>query len=370
MRHTFMKLTLVFGVALSSLALGAVSHGAAANVELIIDSSGSMAGRIDGTSKMAIAKEVVLGLIKDLPDDGKVAIRTYGHRRKDDCSDIALIAPLGDKNEKRIDAGVVALQPKGKTPIAASLEAAATDFRGKEGERNVVILVSDGKETCDGDPCAAARALRESGVQVEINVIGFDVSPGEREQLQCIAQAGGGKYFDARSAGEFKLAASEVKERVAQAKPSAPPKPEKTNLLAPSNGGELVAASQDNWAKVIDGEEAVVNLRPGDEAIFAFKDEQPATFDAFAVFIPKADAFNVKEFELLAGSDSPSGTFVSLGKFQAQNIKLLKNPYQEFKFQPTTAKYLKVKLLTPWAGAHASYIYLYEIRLFGKMQDQ
>ncbi len=193
------------------------------NVELIIDDSGSMAQKIGGGKKIDVAKQVFSGLVQDLPADSVVAVRTYGRRQPytaRDCADMELLIPFGPNTAARVLPGVQALKPNGMTPIAASLDAAAKDFAGKEGQNNIILLLSDGEEDCHGDPCAAAKTLRDSGIHLEINVIGLHVTPAEREQLQCVANAGGGKYYDAADAKQLKVAASEVKERVAAAAPA------------------------------------------------------------------------------------------------------------------------------------------------------
>jgi hypothetical protein len=93
----------------------------------------------------------------------------------------------------------------------------------------------------------------------------------------------------------------------------------------------------------IDGNESSgVSLTADDSVVYAFKNERLATFDTFAVLIPGRGE-NVKEFELLAGNDSPTGDFDSIGKFTTVNAKVIKSPYQEFKFPPVTAKYLIFK---------------------------
>jgi hypothetical protein len=193
------------------------------NIELIIDDSGSMAQHVVGGRKIDVAKKVFSGLIPDLPSDSQIAVRTYGRQRSSrdhDCSDMELMTPFGPNTSTRVLPGVNALRPNGMTPIAASLEAAAKDFAGKEGQNNIIILLTDGEEDCNGDPCAAAKAVREAGIRLQVNVIGFNVMDKERPQLQCIANAGGGKYYDARNAAELKVAASEVKERIAAAPPT------------------------------------------------------------------------------------------------------------------------------------------------------
>ena len=185
------------------------------NIELIIDDSGSMAQQIEGGRKIAVAKQVLSGLIKELPTDAQVAVRTYGRQkpsRDHDCSDMEIMTPFGPNNPERVLPGVQALKPNGMTPIAASLEEAAKDFAGKEGQNNVIVLLSDGEEDCGGDPCAAAMRIHNAGIHLQVNVIGLHVLPKERKQLACVAEAGGGKYYDAANANELKLAASEVKE--------------------------------------------------------------------------------------------------------------------------------------------------------------
>jgi hypothetical protein len=204
------------------------------NVELIIDSSGSMAAKLDGRQKMAIAKDVVrTTFTRSIPANAHLAVRAYGHRRKDDCNDLELLTPFGSKNGTQITKTIQTLKPVGMTPITAALEAAGQDFAGREGQRNVIILVSDGKETCPGDPCAVARRLHEAGIQVQINVVGFDATAEERQQLECIAEAGGGKYYNADTAKELQGALAALQTQVAPAQPAAvptSPPAKKTNL--------------------------------------------------------------------------------------------------------------------------------------------
>jgi hypothetical protein len=116
------------------------------------------------------------------------------------------------------------------------------------------------------------------------------------------------------------------------------------DLLAAANGGHLVRAPHENWMEPIDGSEAWEYLT-GDEAVYAFKGEQPATFDAFAMLITETRDWNIKRFELLAGSASPVGPFQSLGTFETQNVRLFPSAWQQFTFPPARARYLKVKVL-------------------------
>jgi len=185
------------------------SSTAAGNIVFILDASGSMWGQVEGTAKIAIAKEVLTGLVKELPDDATVGLVAYGHRRKGDCDDVEELISLGRLDKEKMIAKIQALSPKGKTPISRSVRLTAERLKNLEDE-TTIILVSDGKETCDPDPCGLVKDLKASGIQFVMHVIGFDVTEEEREQLECMANAGGGNYYTAGNAGEFLAAAQEV----------------------------------------------------------------------------------------------------------------------------------------------------------------
>lgn len=139
------------------------------------------------------------------------------------------------------------------------------------------------------------------------------------------------------------------------------------NLFASEAGSEILVASSDDWKSTIDGKENISYIYNGigKEAVYGFKDERPATFDMFTMLIPETSDYNVKDFELFTGNDAPLGSFQSIGKFQTQNLKLFRTPYQEFKFAPVTAKYFKVKLLSTWASSNPS---VTEFQLFGSVK--
>jgi hypothetical protein len=148
---------------------------------------------------------------------------------------------------------------------------------------------------------------------------------------------------------------------------SAADQPNRINLFSPENGVQLLVASNDYWAATIDGKEdqAQIYYGLGKEAVYGFKDDRAATFDTFAMLIGETNDYNVKEFELLAGNDSPTGTFVSIGKFSPRNAKLFKTPYQAFTFPPVNAKYLKIKILSTQNGV--SHPLVWEYQLLGNL---
>ena len=212
------------------LIAGTVNVRAETNMMFILDGSNSMWGRIDGVPKIETARSVLSGLLTDIGADTKVGLMAYGHRNKTSCDDIQVIAPVGADTPKQLIAALNKIQPTGMTPIAGALKAAGRTFANK-GDNNNVILISDGIETCNGDPCAVAGELSSAGVKTRVHVIGFDVNEAARKQLKCIADAGHGTYLNAKNAGELKMAVAEVK-KVAQAapEPKEPPKP-KVNVV-------------------------------------------------------------------------------------------------------------------------------------------
>jgi hypothetical protein len=93
-----------------------------------------------------------------------------------------------------------------RTPIAASLRLVRNDLANASG-RVLVVLVSDGEETCDDDPLAAIAELRAAGMDVRINVVGFALDEHRlREQFESWARAGGGVYVEARDRAELQRA--------------------------------------------------------------------------------------------------------------------------------------------------------------------
>jgi Ca-activated chloride channel homolog len=177
------------------------------NVELILDSSNSMAEKAGNTTKMEAAKQALTGFVAALPKNANVALRVYGHKGGEDnikkaesCASTELVYTFQPLDKTKFNQAVRSFKPAGWTPVAGALKASQADFTGKNAEQhtNVIYMVSDGVETCGGDPVAAARALHESDVKAIINVIGFDVDDKGREQLKQVAAAGGGEYLEAR----------------------------------------------------------------------------------------------------------------------------------------------------------------------------
>ncbi len=200
--------------------------GGTVNVELVLDSSGSMTAEVSpGVTRIQAAKEVLNDVIEAIPErEGvNVGFRVFGHEgsnqeadREESCRSTELVVPIEGVNKESLRAAVEGYQPVGWTPITLALQSAAEDFEPEaEGVTNAIVLVTDGLETCGGDPCAAAQALAEGDVNVTTYVIGFGLTAEEQATLQCIADAGGGLNLGAGSAEELSEALFTILEELA-----------------------------------------------------------------------------------------------------------------------------------------------------------
>ena len=178
------------------------SFAASTNTLFILDASGSMWGQIKGTPKISIAKEVMAKLVPELPQNSRVGLIAYGHRRKGDCGDVETLVALGPDNQQAVLDAVKGLNAKGKTPLTSSVEQAFRMLQ-QEPDSATVILVSDGIESCNANPCKAVAAAKEAGIKFILHTVGFGLSQGESAQLQCMADAGGGQYFTANDADQL-----------------------------------------------------------------------------------------------------------------------------------------------------------------------
>ena len=183
------------------------------SVEIVVDASRSMWGRMDGEPKMAIAKDILQDVSYWFPEDLDLALRAYGSTSPSDsnnCADSALLVPFSAQNREPIRHAIAGLRPLGQTPIAYALNQASRDFGSMEDDR-AVVLVTDGIESCGGDPVQAARDLRAQGIKV--HVIGFglgNVADEDWASLQAVADASGGHYVTAGSAEELKAALAQT----------------------------------------------------------------------------------------------------------------------------------------------------------------
>jgi FKBP-type peptidyl-prolyl cis-trans isomerase len=179
---------------------------AATNVELILDASNSMWGQIEGVAKITIAKDVLEQIINGLPDEMNVGLRLYGHRYglndRRACQDTELKVPIGPIDKALLIDIIQKIQPKGKTPLVYSVLQAGDDF--KDIPNGSIILITDGIESCDGDIESIAPALKKSGIELKLHIVGFDIKEAEaRAELEAIAKSTEGTYLDAKDSQEL-----------------------------------------------------------------------------------------------------------------------------------------------------------------------
>jgi Ca-activated chloride channel homolog len=173
------------------------------NVEIILDASGSMAQDAGGNTKMAAAKQEIKSFVESLPPEANVGLRVYGHKGSNadsdkelSCGSSEMLYSISPYEAGKFQSALDQVEPTGWTPITLAMEEAAKDLSKFDGENhtNIVYLVSDGIETCDGDPVSAAKSLFDSNLKPIINVIGFDVDADGQKQLKDIADATEGIY--------------------------------------------------------------------------------------------------------------------------------------------------------------------------------
>lgn len=171
----------------------------------ILDASNSMNGRWESGTKMTVATKLLSELMDSLQGapNLELALRVYGHQHSflpvQNCEDTKLEIPFAKDNQTKIISKMKLIRPKGTTPIAQTLEKVAGDFPSCTNCRNVVILITDGIEECDGDPCKISQALQSQGIIVKPFVIGIGLDPMFMETFSCV-----GKYFDASNEKVFK----------------------------------------------------------------------------------------------------------------------------------------------------------------------
>lgn len=171
----------------------------------IFDASQSMAGFWEKERKISIAQKTLVQIIDSLErlDNVQMALRIYGHQSPvppQDCDDTRLEVPFGKNNATRIRQKLLFINPKGTTPIAHSLELGGDDFPPDcDNCRNIIILITDGIEACDGDPCQVSLDLQRKGIVLKPFVIGIGIDEGFKETFDCI-----GHYYNAVNEEKFK----------------------------------------------------------------------------------------------------------------------------------------------------------------------
>jgi hypothetical protein len=174
-------------------------------VEIILDASGSMLQRLGDARRIEIAKSTLNDLITEtIPAGTGFVLRVFGHREADSCrTDLEIpLGPLEPAAASSTISGINAMN-LARTPIGASIAAARADLADVPGQRILVVL-TDGEETCEGDAASEIEALRGIGWDVRVNIVGFAIDDLELVRtFESWAAAGGGEYFNATNAEDL-----------------------------------------------------------------------------------------------------------------------------------------------------------------------
>ncbi|KKC33560.1 hypothetical protein WH91_07595 [Devosia psychrophila] len=203
-------------VAALSFALPAV---AAERAIIVLDGSGSMWAQIDGKARITLARETLHKVLATLPDDLELGLMAYGHREKGNCADIEMLIEPAVGTGAAIAAAADAINPTGMTPISDAVRLAAENLQYTE-RKATVILITDGLETCEVDPCALAADLESKGIDFTTHVLGFGLSDEEGQQVACLAENTGGQYLSAEDGDALVRALTTTVAQVTQAAPA------------------------------------------------------------------------------------------------------------------------------------------------------
>jgi len=294
-------------------------------VMLIVDSSRSMWGHIDGVNKVVHARKALERVFKRNRETFQLGLMAYGHQKKAGCDDFGVLKPVGGIDAKGYARAVNGIAPKGSTPLAAALDA-ASDEMVKEGGAKHIVLMSDGLDNCDGDPCAVAEKLARSVPQMTLHTIAFDKADERAtlEKLSCVSSPSGGVFKTATSREELDAAFDAIAARI-----SAPPK-------RPDNPPRTAMPDADPDAPVpikltayISGDEERINRnlvwrifagRAGDdgryELFHEFRKAQPTVElkpGAYFVHVSWGMAHSTKRLEVAPGQPAHEQVVVKAG---------------------------------------------------------
>lgn len=185
-------------------------------VVLVYDASGSMWANMGNSTRVETARGVLSDFLNKRDNSIPLGVIAYGHNRKGDCADIEVIAPVG-KQTKALTQKLNAISPKGKTPLSDALRLAAKQIP-KTAEEADIVLITDGLETCEADPCTVANELAAEGIKLRAHVVGFGMSETDTKQLACIPNRTGGKLLSAQNGADLSEALKQTTQKPKQQK--------------------------------------------------------------------------------------------------------------------------------------------------------
>ena len=178
------------------------------NIAIHLDSSGSMAAYVPGGIKMDLAKDAIKKYASGLREGSMISLRVYGHKgtgsnqdKELSCGSTEVMYAVNSYRDEGFSSALTQFKPSGWTPLAATIKSAYDDLKVKASDKseNILFIVSDGIETCGGNPVEEARSLANSDLNVKVNIIGFNVDDEGQKQLKETAAAGNGTYYTVNS---------------------------------------------------------------------------------------------------------------------------------------------------------------------------
>lgn len=273
--------------------------GPGGSLVMVLDSSGSMADD-DGTgrTRMESARTAVGSVVDNLPEGYPTGLRVYGADRPRGCADTRLVQPVRRLDRAAVKRAVAAVEPRGDTPVGLSLRRAFEGLPrpagGVVGTRTI-LLISDGEDNCGAPrPCEVAEQLAREGTGLRIDTVGFQVKGAAREQLECVAAAGNGRYYDAPDAA----ALARQLQRASQ-------------LSADGyrfRGERVVGAATRAGAPVLVPGQYLDTIGPGEKRYYAVGLDAVSTADFSVTAVPQpgaaVDTFDALRTSIAYGTDS------------------------------------------------------------------
>jgi len=188
---------------------------------IVMDALGDMWSQMNGIPKIETMRNAINQMVRhQLHDEGEVGLIAFGHNKQNDCEDIEVLVPLQKLNRKHREnllGAVYSIVPQGKSPIAQTIKFAAESL-ASQGKTGKIFLFSDGKDSCNQDPCAVVRELKEhNNLKIEISTVAFNIADEKgKQQLMCIAKEGGGTFFIADKPSQLNKAIEKFAAKVNQ----------------------------------------------------------------------------------------------------------------------------------------------------------
>lgn len=223
---TLLAARLALAGILAGLGFGLAAGGALAaeppTAIIIFDGSGSMWGRPDGETKsrLVLARDGVRQGLQRLAPTSRIGLMSFGHRRGGDCQDTEMIVAPEPLDVERVLGPLERLNPRGRGPLTKALREAASKL-GPQSAPASVILIHDGPDNCQQDPCSAIGDLRAAHPQVRVHVVSLGLPPEEAQTVACLPQATRGKHYQVATAAEITAALTEALSLAGSAQPAA-----------------------------------------------------------------------------------------------------------------------------------------------------